>query len=111
MPLARGRPLPRRRPLTGPLAALPGSAALGTHLTLITISCGETMEPAGLGLRNRLNPAEIQVSWRGTGRTNPHLKAASALTGTLPVPPRKAGEQAAVMMGLPLSPGARIYAG
>lgn len=63
----RGRPLPRRPPLARPLAALPGSTGLDAHLTPITILCGKTMESAGLCLHNRLNPAEIQVSPKGTG--------------------------------------------
>lgn len=36
------------------------------------------MESAGLRLHNRLNPAEIQVSLKGTGRRHPSRQACLA---------------------------------
>lgn len=99
------------------------------------------MESAGPWLRNRLNPAEIQDSPKGWACAIPPFKACVAAwqsragtgaaehepprdcgpfcapspspsgAGTLLVPPLTRGERAAAVGGLPLSPGAQIYAG
>lgn len=85
------------------------------------------MESAGLRLHNSLNPAEIQVSLKGTGWRHPsrqaclvkQVRSGAAECGPPPVPrapqccrrtanaPRKTGEQTARVMGIPLSPGAQ----
>lgn len=85
------------RPCPGaalPAPALPGGALLGAHFTLITTLCGGTMESAGLRLHNRLNPAEIQVLLKGTGRRYrsrqaclvKQIRTGAAQCGPLPCP-------------------------